>query len=289
MARTTQDIRRSISEAFIADPTIQQGYHLTPGKTFEEQFSKVSLEAILFWAFASAIHALEELFDLHRKDVAELVAEAEPHTLRWYARKAKAYLHGHALLPYSDKYDTSALTPEQIEEARVIRYAVASEYGAVVYLKVAGADDKGKPTILPNTILDPFRAYIHQVKDAGVSIRIISAAGDKLRLTLEVYVQPTLLSISGAPSDKRQEEIRKAVETNITTLPFDGVFRPSDLVIALSSISGVEATVVVSAMATPAETSNWQPISGYHRPRSGYYNIDSLTINYKPYDSTTSL
>ena len=85
MARTTQDIRRSISEAFIADPTIQQSYHLTPGKTFEEQFSKVSLEAILFWVFASAIHALEELFDLHRKDVAELVAEAEPHTLRWYA------------------------------------------------------------------------------------------------------------------------------------------------------------------------------------------------------------
>ena len=59
--------------------------------------------------------------------------------------------------------------------------------------------------------------------------------------------------------------------------------------IALSSISGVEATVVISATATPAETNNWQPISGYHRPRSGYYNIDSLTINYKPYDTTTSL
>lgn len=121
MARTTQDIRRSISEAFIADPTIQQGYHLTPGKTFEEQFSKVSLEAILFWVFASAIHALEELFDTHRKDVAELVAEAEPHTLHWYARKAKAYLHGHASSPTA----TNTISPPSLL-SRLISYALCA-------------------------------------------------------------------------------------------------------------------------------------------------------------------
>ena len=60
MARTIQEIRRSISEAFIADPTIQAGYKLAPGKTFEEQFSKVSLEAILFWVFASAIRRAQK-------------------------------------------------------------------------------------------------------------------------------------------------------------------------------------------------------------------------------------
>lgn len=283
MARTTQDIRRSISEAFITDPTIQQGYHLTPGKTFEEQFSKVSLEAILFWAFASAIHALEELFDLHRKDVAELVAEAEPHTLRWYARKAKAYLHGYALLPYSDKYDTSALTPEQMSSASVVHYAVASEVGNVIYLKVAGADDKGKPIVLTDDVITPFKAYIHQVKDAGVPVRVISAPGDKLRLTLSVYIQPVLLSHGGKPSDDYQATIRKTIEGNISSLPFDGVLRLSDIVVALSHISGVEASLVTSASATPAGTDSWTTIVGYHRPRSGYYQLQSLTINYLPY------
>lgn len=283
MARTTQDIRRSISEAFIADPTIQQGYHLTPGKTFEEQFSKVSLEAILFWVFASAIHALEELFDTHRKDVAELVAEAEPHTLRWYARKAKAYLHGHALLPYSDKYDTSALTPEQISSASVVHYAVASEVGNVIYLKVAGAGDKGKPIVLTDDIITPFKSYIHQVKDAGVPVRVISAPGDELRLTLSVYIQPVLLSQGGKPSDDYQTTIRKTIEGNISSLPFDGVLRLSDIVVALSHISGVEASLVASASATPAGADSWTTIVGYHRPRSGYYQLQSLTINYLPY------
>ena len=284
MARTIQEIRRSISEAFIADSTIQAGYKLTPGKTFEEQFSKVSLEAILFWVFASAIYTLEVLFDEYRMEVKELVAEAEPHTLRWYARKAKEYLHGRVLLPYSDKYDLSGLSPENMDKLRIVRFAVASEYGNVVYIKVAGATDEGKPKVLADDVLIPFRAYIHQVKDAGVPIRVISSPGDELKLSLDVYLQPTLLSPQHKPSEDLDKEIRKVIEENITSLPFDGVFRVSDLVVALSIISGVEASVVTTASTTPAGTNSWQTIVGYHRPRSGYFNIKQLTINYKTYD-----
>ena len=69
MTRTISDIRREIAAAYIADPTIQHAYKLTAGKTFEEQFSKVSLESILFWAFASAVWTLETLFDKDRKSV----------------------------------------------------------------------------------------------------------------------------------------------------------------------------------------------------------------------------
>lgn len=289
MARTIQEIRRSISEAFIADSTIQAGYKLAPGKTFEEQFSKVSLEAILFWVFASAIYTLEVLFDEHRKEVKELVAEAEPHTLLWYTRKAKAYLHGKSLLPYSDKYDTSSLSPEEIEKLRVVRYAVASEYNSVVYLKVAGVDDKGKPSVLGDNILAPLRAYMQQIKDAGVPVRVISSPGDELRLTLEVYMQPVLLSPKGKLSEERDKAIRKVVEDNIASLPFDGVFRPSDLVVALSQISGVESSVVSSASSAPAGSDKWLGISGYHRPHSGYYHLDTLNIVYKPYEPFRSL
>ena len=113
MPRTISDIRREIAAAYIADPTIQHAYKLTAGKTFEEQFSKVSLESILFWAFASAVYTLESLFSKHRTEVAQLVSEAEPHTLRWYAQRAKAYLHGYSLPPYKDRYDLSAISPEE--------------------------------------------------------------------------------------------------------------------------------------------------------------------------------
>lgn len=70
MPRSISDIRREIAAAYIADPTVQRSYKLDPRKTYDEQFSKVSLESILFWAFASAVWTLEALFDKHRTEVA---------------------------------------------------------------------------------------------------------------------------------------------------------------------------------------------------------------------------
>lgn len=289
MARSTPDIRQEISSAYIANPTIQRAYKLDPSKTYDEQFSKASLETSLFWAFASAIGALEVRFDAHQREVDDLIASTEPHTLRWYAARAKAYLHGFSLLPYSDQFDTATATEEELAKARIIHYAVASEYQTTVYLKVAGVDETGSPAVLSEGILDGLRSYIAQIKDAGVAVRVISAPGDDLNLSLDVYIQPSLLLSSGLPSEERQSEIRKVVERNITSLPFDGVFRPSDLVVALSKITGVASSVVTSASASAPGEDDWQTFSGFHRPSSGYYKIRSLSIAYKPYEPFNSI
>lgn len=289
MARTISDIKRTMTDAFTANEAVISAYKLTPGKTFDEQFSKVSLESLLFWAFAVGVWTLETLFDVHRREVADLVAAAEPHTLRWYAQRAKAYLHGYRLRPYSDQFDTSGASTEAIAQAQVIQYAVASEHRNTIYLKVAGADSQGAPIVLAESVLEGMRTYISQIKDAGVAVRVISAPGDELRLTLEVYMQPTLLLSTGMPSEERQAEIRKIIEGNITALPFDGVFRPSDLVVALSHVSGVESTVITSASATPAGMEAWEAFDGYHRPSAGYYHIHAIQVNYHPYEPFRSI
>ena len=286
MTRTISDIRREIAAAYIADPTIQHAYKLTAGKTFEEQFSKVSLESILFWTFASAVWTLETLFDKHRTEVAQLVSEAEPHTLRWYAQRAKAYLHGHALPPYKDRYDLSSISPEEQERAAVVRYAVASEYQGVVHIKVAGADKDKKPTALPTATLTALTRYLEVIKDAGVQLRISSATGDELRLTLTIYLTPSLL-INGKPSEDFDKHIRQTITSNVADLPFDGVFRPADLVIALSKLSGVEASEVTYAAARPSSYDSFTPFTGYHRPSAGYFLLSDLTLNYKPYEPYT--
>lgn len=289
MARTISDIKRSMTDAFIAEPAVISAYKLSPGKTYDEQFSKVSLESLLFWSYAVGVWTLETLFDAHRKEVAQLVSEVEPHTLRWYAKQAKAYLHGFRLRPYSDVFDTSGATAEELGKAQVVRYAVASEHRNTIYLKVAGSDSQGAPAVLTEGILEGMRAYISQIKDAGVAVRVISAPGDELALALEVYMQPTLLLSTGLPSEERQREIRKIIEDNITSLPFDGVFRPSDLVVALAQVSGVESTVVTSASATPAGVEDWQSFEGYHRPSAGYYHIHKIQISYRPYEPFQSI
>ncbi len=283
MPRSISDIRREIAAAYIADPTIQHAYKLDPTKTYDEQFSKVSLESILFWAFASAVWTLEVLFDKHRTEVAQLVSEAEPHTLRWYAQRAKAYLHGYALPPYKDRYDLSSISPEEQERAAVVRYAVASEYQGVVNIKVAGAGKSGQPIALDTNIITSLTRYLEVIKDAGVQIRVSSGAGDELRLALTVYLTPSVL-INGAPSEELDNRIRQAITRNVSDLPFDGVFRPADLVIELSRVIGVEASEVTSASARPSSYDTFIPFTGYHRPASGYFILSNLDLNYKPYE-----
>lgn len=278
-----------MTEAFGANEDVVKAYGLTPGKTYDEQFSKVSIESLLFWSFSAGIAKLEAIYDDHRREVSELIVASEPHTLFWYSNRAKSYLHGFSLKPYSDEFDTAGASDDDLAKAHIVRYAVASEYQDTVYLKVAGVDETGAPVVLSESVLSGIRSYIAQIKDAGVAVRVISAPGDDLDLSLEIYMQPSLLLDSGLPSQDRQTEIRKVVERNTTSLPFDGVFRPSDLVVALSQVSGVESSVVTSASSSASGEDDWKEFTGFHRPSSGYYKIRSLSIAYRPYEPFNSI
>lgn len=289
MARTISDIRRLMTDAFAANEDVVKAYDLSPNKTYDEQFSKVSLETLIFWAFSAGIFKLETIYDDHRKEVIDLIAASEPHTLFWYSNRAKSYLHGFSLKPYSDEFDTAGASDDDLAKAHIVRYAVASEYQDTVYLKVAGVDEAGAPVVLSESVLSGIRSYIAQIKDAGVAVRVISAPGDDLDLSLEIYMQTSLLLDSGLPSQDRQTEIRKVVERNTTSLPFDGVFRPSDLVVALSQVTGVESSVVTSASSSASGEDDWKEFTGFHRPSSGYYKIRSLSIAYKPYEPFNSI
>lgn len=278
-----------MTDAFAANEDVVKAYDLSPSKTYDEQFSKVSLETLIFWAFSAGIFKLETIYDDHRKEVIDLIAASEPHTLFWYSNRAKSYLHGFSLKPYSDEFDTAGASDDDLAKAHIVRYAVASEYQDTVYLKVAGVDEAGAPVVLSESVLSGIRSYIAQIKDAGVAVRVISAPGDDLDLSLEIYMQPSLLLDSGLPSQDRQTEIRKVVERNTTSLPFDGVFRPSDLVVALSQVAGVESSVVTSASSSASGEDDWKEFTGFHRPSSGYYKIRSLSIAYRPYEPFNSI
>lgn len=278
-----------MTDAFAANEDVVKAYDLSPSKTYDEQFSKVSLETLIFWAFSAGIFKLETIYDDHRKEVIDLIAASEPHTLFWYSNRAKSYLHGFSLKPYSDEFDTAGASDDDLAKAHIVRYAVASEYQDTVYLKVAGVDEAGAPVVLSESVLSGIRSYIAQIKDAGVAVRVISAPGDDLDLSLDIYMQPSLLLDSGLPSQDRQAEIRKVIERNTTSLPFDGVFRPSDLVVALSQVAGVESSVVTSASSSASGEDDWKEFTGFHRPSSGYYKIRSLSIAYKPYEPFNSI
>ncbi len=225
-------------------PNLGLGIQHLLGGNFEEQFSQVSLESILFYTFATAIWLLEKLFYEHRAEIEERLADLRPHTLRWYELKAKAFRLGQKLLHNSDKYSDKNLTPQDIKKLQVVKYAVASESKNVVYLKVAGQNDKGKPRLLTADEYADFVHYISEIKDAGVLFDIINKPADKIKLEIDVYVPASLI---GATTELEQE-LKKEVERVLYELPFDGRYRSSDLLTAIEKVDKVEVAYIRSSL-----------------------------------------
>ena len=284
MARTIEEIKKDMTDSFIENQAVISAYGLTAGKTFDEQFSRVSIESILFYVFAAALWSLEKLFDLHVSEVDSRIDQLEPHTLRWYVNKTKAFLYGHKLVADSDYYDTSNLSEADIEKDRVVKYAVASESNTVVYIKVAG-ERKGKPWPLTDSQIAALNSYINTIKDAGVSVQLRNEQADLMRISLVVYYDPTLLSADGVSLADGSTPVDDTVKSVITNLPFNGVYRNTDLLAALQALSGVEVVDISKVEAKSRNADSFTEVVGFNRPYSGYFEIESLDVTYIQYSS----
>lgn len=284
MARTIEEIKKDMMADFVKMPAVKSVYGLDGSKSFADCFSMASLENIIFYVFAVAVWTLEKLFDLHRAEVDARIEQLEPHTLRWYVNKAKAYMQGRKLVTDCDYYDTEGMTEQDIAAARVVKYAVATESNTVVYIKVARELD-GNPAALTEGQLAGLTSYMNEIKDAGVSVQLRNEPADQMRISLLIYYDPTLLTVDAGGNGNQDgtDPVREATKRVIENLPFNGMFRKSDLMAALQALPCVEVADIKSVTVKPRNAEQWQTVEGYDRPYSGYYSIDRLTVDYQPY------
>ena len=282
MARSISDIKKEMTTAFAKERAVVNAYGLDTRKTFDQQFSAVSIESILFYVFAVAVWAVEVLFDKHATEVDKRIEQLEPHTLRWYVNKVKAFMYGYRLMEDSDQYNTSDMSETDIEKAQVVKYAVATEDKTVVYIKVAGQTDNGKPCLLNKSQFAALKSYVNTIKDAGVSVQLRNEEADLIKISLVVYYDPTLMNERGELSDG-SKPVDEAVQSVITNLPFNGIFRNTDLLEAVKAIPAVVVVDIDSAnggIQTKSRTAaSYTQVVGYNRPYSGYYEIDGETVN----------
>lgn len=291
MARSISDIKNDMTTAFANERAVVKAYGLDSRKPFDKQFSLVSIENILFYCFAVAVWAVEVLFDKHTAEVEAHIEQLEPHTLRWYVNKVKAFMYGFSLIEDTDRYDTSQKSETDIKAAQVVKYAVATEDETVVYIKVAGEKD-GKPCLLKNSQFDALKSYVNTIKDAGVSVQLRNEKADLIKINLVVYYDPTLMNENGEASDG-SKPVDEAVRSVITNLPFNGIFRNTDLLEAVKAIPAVVAVDIDSASGgIQVKTQNadsYTSVVGFDRPYSGYYEISDgkAQVTYKAYNNVS--
>lgn len=284
MARSISDIKKEMTTAFANERAVVNAYELDTRKTFDQQFSAVSIESVLFYVFAVAVWAVEVLFDKHATEVDARIERLEPHTLRWYVNKVKAFMYGYRLMDDTDQYDTSGMSETDIAKAQVVKYAVATEDSTVVYIKVAGQTDDGKPCLLNKSQFAALKSYVNTIKDAGVSVQLRNEEADIIKINLIVYYDPTLMNEHGELSDG-SKPVDAAVQSVITNLPFNGIFRNTDLLEAIKAIPAVVVVDIDSAsggiQVRTRTADRYSSVVGYNRPYSGYYEIDGGAANVK--------
>lgn len=296
MARTIAEIKKELATAFVSNETIRMQYELADDVTFDQAFSKVSIESVLLYVVASCMWVVESLFDCHKTEVDEKIEALRPHTLRWYVAKTKQYIKGEQLvskdgLVVADYYDYEEIkkrknwTDEQLSAAPLVKYAVATEDNTNVYIKVA-KDKDGLPTQLEEDELIGLESYISQIKDAGVFIRILNQPADRMMVNLIVLYDPVVIT----PSDVGEEdaefyrsmtikEVTEAVRKVITELPFNGEYRNSDLIAAVQAVDGVKVADIEEVQTALGGTNEFHKIVAYHRPYSGYYSLADADIS----------
>ena len=285
--RTISDIKKELTDAFMADAQLQAAYGFAPGTAFDKQFSRISLESLLLYIVAFAQWTLEKLFDTHTQEVTDYIATMKPHTLRWYQEKAKAFLYGFNLIDGTDQFDTTGKSDDEIAQAQVVKFAAVTESGATLYLKISG-EESGRPKKLDASQKAAFEAYLHEYKDAGVRVDVTSEQGDYLRISLDVYYNPLLLTATGQSKSDGTYPVEDAIKSYIEQLPFNGEYRNNALVDAIQQTTGVVMVQLHSA-AQSVDNVTYNPVTAFCTPFAGYFEYDRdgvktiQSINYIPY------
>ena len=302
MARTIAEIKAEIGAAYVSHETVRSAYGLDENASFDKVFSPISVESILFYVVAASIWALEQLFDRHTIEVEQRIEELRPHTLRWYVSKALGYMHNYKLVQTNgvvsaDYYDTTGLSEGDIAAKKIIKYAVATEINAQVIIKVAKAKADGRPTPLTKNEKAGLEYYLSQIKDAGVYIKVLSEAADKMNVELVVLYDPSVLNAEFTTGADDREEyrqliitdpnngkevIKEAVQEVIARLPFNGEYRNSDLMAAVQAIEGVEVADI-AAVQVCSDGETYTDVVGCRRPYSGYYELNNIIIRGRAY------
>ena len=280
MSRTIAEINTELRTNFVANETIKTLYGLSDGSTFEQEFSIVSLEAVLFYIIAVSIWVLERNFDELEQRVTDKVAQAKRWNLPALVQDAKAYQLGDPLVWVDGEYKYIVQ-----EGANIITFAAAQEIGNSVVLKVA--TDFMAPGIQPleDDHLLAFSEYIAAMKPPGVNLLIVSRPADMLKIYYRVYVNPLVFDLTGGLlTDPSLKPVETAIQQYCKGLDFNGRFSITELTDQLQAIPGVLAPVFVEGHAKYG-SEGYTQFSDFYTPNAGYLEIDpdfplATTITY---------
>ena len=272
-----------MTDQFMSDSNIRNLYGLSESDTFENSFSSVSLESILFGIFASAVYVLEAFFDAFRKEVDTKIAAAVTASIPWYHKICLEYQHGDDLVldPQTQQYvydqpDTSKM---------VVKYASCRDRGGGVYILIAGQGADGLPKALSNDVLTAFKAYLNERKPAGVLVEAYSYDPDDIMINARIQYDPLVLNADGSLiTDSSVFPVQEAIDAYLAGIIYGGTFNRTKCTDAIQSAAGVLDVILGDVKAKASAAADYATIAGNnYRSVGGSFKSQDLknTVTYE--------
>ena len=272
-----------MTQQFMSDSVIRTKYGITGAATFDETFSKVSLENIWFSIVASSIWALESLFDAFREDVDAKIATAVLASIPWYHKIALEFQYGDQLV--FDEETKQFVYPEIHPNKQVVKYAACRDVGGGVYVLAAGANSAGNPVALDADVLTAFESYLNQRKPAGVIVEVGEKAtkkglkvGDRVCTIGGIYA--TVVAIKDdvlTVEDTSVRPVDAAINYYLRNIEYGGVLNKTALVDAIQAVPGVVDIKLNKVAVRSAISSAWKEVVGNnYESYSGAFRSNNL-------------
>ena len=236
MARSINEIKKTMTDAFMADADIREKYGLPADATFDESFSSVSLENILFYIVAACCHVLEVFFDTHKSEVDAKISRAVVASVPWYHKLALQFQYGDSLV--FDDTTQQFVYAEQDSKKQVVKYVAVRDRGTSIQMLVAGEKDS-RPEPLSDDVLTAFKNYMNRVKIAGVVLAIRSLPSDTVSISATIYVDPLSIDRNGTRISDGSKPDETAIENYLKSILYGGTFNKTKLVDAIQGVEGV--------------------------------------------------
>lgn len=277
--RTLNDITNELKASFVSNGELVSMYGLDSVKTFDEQFSKVSFEALIINIVALACYLVERTLSTTSDEVDAAIDSRYVASIPWYRDQALAYQHGYALT-YNEEtrsYGYALNDPD----ARIVAFAAARETkdsNEVQRVQILVSKEEKQP--LTEDELSRFAHYMQRVAPAGSRLDVVSKASDRLQISAQVNYNPLLLTSEGKRITDGTSPVAEAIENYINSIKYGGVFNKTKLTDAIQGAEGV-TDVILRSVDTATSNGDFITLDGNnYASTSGSFVVDDLIISY---------
>lgn len=198
--------------------------------------SKMSIINAFTWVTAAAIYSFETLLDVFTTDIAKTFTQRINGTSAYYANAMLKWQYGDDLIINDEgtafHYATEDTTKRLITHVSYQEYYNEEFKDNILILKVASGEGRSLSQLFDEELIAA-RAYLNQIKFAGVKCNVVSRRGDVLVPRLTVYYDGAITK------EELYDNIDTALIDFIVNMKFDSLVYSQKIIDAIQKVEHV--------------------------------------------------